>query len=158
MPMTTEEKREWERVRKAKQRAKRRAGQHLVPSTLKQKEPDKTPFASFIKVRRVRRAGQPGHFYLDLIEGPFTHPGLYYDAFKGQLQLSTCPMERRRPKLSGPYYVRTIRPIVIAAIEGFLTKERGKPARLPKDLRFPVKPRKARGPNKPRKTLEMAAD
>src|SRR5271156_2412488 len=80
MPMTTEERREWERVRKAKQRAKRKAGQQSVPSTVKRKKPGKTPFASFIKVRNLRRAARDHEYFLDLVIGPLTLSGCWYGA------------------------------------------------------------------------------
>jgi hypothetical protein len=125
------------------------AGGDLSNAPSSPNSPGKTPFARFIKVRDVRRAGAPGDglFYLDLVVGAFVHRGAYYDANKGQLQLSTCRLETRRPKLNRAYYVATVRPIIIEAIEKWVGEQRGKPYRFPKAARFaPV----ARKPRKPR--------
>jgi hypothetical protein len=153
--VTVEGKREAARLRQQKSRANRR----IIPLPAKPKKSVERTFASFMKVKAVRRDGrQKGIFYIDMVVGPYFFPGQRYVAETGQLQGSSCKTERHRVKLSDPYYVTVVRPMVIAAIEGFLTAEKGKPARLPASMLFPAKPRKARGPYKPRKTKEMAAD
>jgi hypothetical protein len=143
----------YDRARKAAKRAEIKAN----PPTLvlrPRKKPGKTPFASFIKVKAVRRDGKvdSGVFYVDMAVGPYFFSGQRYDARKGQLQWTSCESERLRPRLSRAYYAATVRPIVIASVEKFLTEEKGKPTRLPAKFRFPVSLRK------PKQPVEMAAD
>lgn len=144
---TEAEKREMARLRKARQREREKANQP-DPISKPVKRPGKTPFASFIKVREIRRAGPKGSglFYLDLIFGPLRLRGCHYDANTGSLHLSTAKDERRKPKLNGAYNEAVVRPIVIRAIEKWVGDERGKPYRFPKAAQFPPKPRRSRQP------------
>jgi hypothetical protein len=150
MPKTAEEKRQIERERKARWRAKLRANQpESKPKPVKR--PGKTPFANFVRVRNPRLAGpaEKGAYFLDLAVGQFTFQGCRYDANTGSLQLTTCPLEKRQPKLNRAYLVSTVRPIIIAAIEKWRSKVLGRPYSFPKAARFTPQPRK------PKQTKEM---
>jgi hypothetical protein len=157
MAQTIEEKREAARLRQIKSRAKRRVSQPLAPSPVKTK-PVERSFASFMKVKEVRRGSEPGMFFIDMTVGPYLWPGQHYVAQTGQLHWTSCRTQRLKPKLSKSFYVRTLRPMVIDAIGAFLTAEKGKPTSLPKAYLFPVTPRKPGLTRKPRKTKETVTE
>jgi hypothetical protein len=145
MPRTAEEKRRIERERKARWRAKARANQpESKPKPKPLKRPGKPPFASFVRVKNPRLAGpvEQGAYFLDLAVGQFTFQGCRYDAKAGSLQLTTCPQEKRRPAVNRAYFVSTVRPIIIAAIEKWRSEVLGRPFRFPKAARFTPQPRK----------------
>lgn len=147
----------YDRERKAAKRAEAKANQP-ESKQVRAKRPGKTPFANFVRVRNPRLAGPAEHgaYFLDLAVGQFTLQGCRYDANTGSLQLTTCPLEKRQPKLNGAYFVSTVRPIIIAAIEKWRSKVLGRPFRFPKSARFTPKPRKPR-PTKSSKKEQFAA-
>lgn len=137
----------YDRARKAAKRAEVKANEP-EPKSKPTKPPGKTPFASFIKVKEgsVRNAGEKGEglFYFDLIIGPITHHGVRYDLKAGQLQITTCLSERRRPTVQGPFYVSHLRPLIIRGIEKHISNKRGQPYRFHRKYQFTPEPRKPR--------------
>jgi hypothetical protein len=136
----------YDRARKAAERAGAKRDQ-AESRQARARLPGKTPFASFVRVRNPRLAGQAeqGAYFFDLAVGQFTFQGCRYDANAGSLQLTTCPLEKRRPKVNGAYFVSTVRPIIIAAIEKWRSEVLGRPYRFPKAARFTPQRRTQRG-------------
>jgi hypothetical protein len=135
--ISDEDRRRKERERKAFWRASKR---ELTPDAAPTKQPGS--FASFIKVKEIRRSSKnvAGVFFVDMAVGPYFFRGQRYDARKGQLQWTSRGDQRIR--LSNHYYTSVIRPMVIAAIEDFMTTEQGEPTTLPDEYQFKATPTK----------------
>jgi hypothetical protein len=142
MPFKDKDKRAARDRQRREERKLERAGQP-GPQPAKVKRP-KPQFAGFIKVRNLRRAANDHEVFLDLIVGQLKLPGCWYNAKSGQLQTSTARDERRRAIWNPAYYVATVRPIIVRALEKAISEKIGRPYRYPKAMRFEPTPRKQR--------------
>jgi hypothetical protein len=129
--------------RAARDKARNQARKQLEQPQRKSRrqKPGKTQFASYIKVKDVRQAGKRHKYYLHLTVGPFFNKRVWYSADTGSLQLSTCPMENWRFEVNDPFYVNTLRPMIVAAIQDAISKKQGRPVKLLKSMRFEPEPR-----------------
>ena len=154
MPYTDTETGTAKEKRAARDKARNQAKQlETGQKPSKRKKPGKTPFGSFIKAKNWRNGKNRGEFFFDLIMGPTSIKGAWYNALTGQLQTSTCPLERRRLEIQRPYFTNVLRPILTRSLEAAIREKKGKPQnwRLPRSMRFDPPARQ------PRRSRSLAA-